>query len=430
MKYSFSLSFYLLVTNRLSGLASRKLESRLKAGKEDPNRIDERRGVSNATRPQGELIWFHACSVGESLALLGLIEDVLEERPSTNILITTGTTTSANLIQSRLPSRAIHQYIPIDVGKFVKKFLNHWKPDIAIFTESELWPCLIYYTFKQKVPLILINARISQKSFSKWRWLKGIASSILSSFSVILCQDEKTASFIKKLSNLKISPQITGSLKQSAAPLPFIESERTKISDQVRGRPVWLAASTHENEELTIARAHAFAKRFSRQLLLIIAPRHPNRGKEICSNLRNLGWKVSLRSNGEGINTNTEIYIADTLGEMGLWYRFSPICFMGGSLVKVGGHNPFEPAALGSAVLHGPYIWSAAEAYEILGASKASLQVQTPEELSQAVIDLLNPDTAASMAHSAWEACSKDAEASSRALDEILKVLTNSEFNT
>ena len=204
----------------------------------------------------------------------------------------------------------------MDVGKFVQKFLDHWEPNIAIFTESELWPCLVCFTYKQKVPLILINARISQKSFSKWRWLKGIASSILSSFRVILCQDEKTAGFIKKLSNLKISPHITGSLKQSAAPLPFIESERTKISDQVRSRPVWLAASTHENEELIIARAHTFARRFSRQLLLIIAPRHPNRGKEICSNLRNLGWKVSLRSNGEGINTNTEIYIADTFGEI------------------------------------------------------------------------------------------------------------------
>ena len=427
MKYSFSLSFYLLVANKLSGLASRKLESRLKAGKEDPDRVNERKGISKAIRPQGELIWFHAASVGESLALLGLIEDLLEERPLTNILITTGTITSANLIQSRLPSRAIHQYIPIDVGKFVQKFLDHWKPNIAIFTESELWPCLIYYTYKQKVPLILINARISQKSFSKWKWLKGIASSILSSFSVILCQDEKTANFIKKLSNLKINPQITGSLKQSAAPLPFIESERTKISDQIGGRPVWLAACTHENEELTIAHAHAFVKRFSRQLLLIIAPRHPDRGAEICSNLRNLGWKVSLRSNDEEISNDTEIYIADTFGEMGLWYRISPISFMGGSLVKVGGHNPFEPAALGSAVLHGPHIWSAIEAYEILGNSKASLQVQTSEELSQAVIDLLNPDTAASMAHSAWEASSKDAEASSRALYEILKVLTNLE---
>jgi len=426
MKRPFTLSFYFLISDKLSSLANRKLEKRLKAGKEDANRINERRGGSNTNRPQGELIWFHAASVGESLSLLGLVEEILEERPLANILITTGTTTSANLIQTRMPDRTIHQYIPIDIRQFVIRFLDHWKPDIAIFTESELWPCLISYTFESKIPLILVNARISQKSFSNWKWFKRTAYFILKSFSVILCQDEKTANYIKLLSNQKINPQVTGSLKQSAPPLPFIEEERTKVCNQIGSRPVWLAASTHEDEELIIADAHTQAKRFSRRLLLIIAPRHPNRGKQIFSDFQKLGWQVSLRSAGDEIDTNTDIYIADTFGEMGLWFRICPISFMGGSLVKIGGHNPFEPAALGSAILHGPHVWSAVEAYNALGKSKASLQVQNSEELSQAVIDLLNPDTAASMAHSAWETCSKDSEASSRALNEILNVLDKS----
>jgi len=420
---SFFLYVYLLLADTLTGVANRKLEARLKAGKEDPNRINERRGQTPNIRPEGEVIWFHAASVGESIALLGLIENIVEERPLTNILITTGTTASANLINTRLPKKTIHQYVPLDVGKFVCNFLDHWRPNLAVFTESELWPCLIATTHARKVPLILINARISRKSFSKWKWLKGLVSSILSKFDIILCQDENTAKFIRKLSKSKIDPKVVGSLKESAPPLPFSEEDRSVISNQIGSRPIWLAASTHEREELMMAEAHEYARRFSRRLLLIIVPRHPNRGKKICSDLRNLGWQVSLRSGGEKINNYTEIYIADTFGEMGLWYRISSISFLGGSMTEVGGHNPFEPATLGSAILHGPHVWSAAEAYEELGKVKASLQVKNPEELSQAIVDLLNPDTNASMAKSAWDLSSKEAEASSQALKEIFKVL-------
>ena len=420
---SFFLYVYLLLSDTLSGVANRKLEARLKAGKEDPSRINERRGQTPNIRPEGEVIWFHAASVGESIALLGLIENIVEERPLTNILITTGTTASANLINTRLPKKTIHQYVPLDVGKFVCNFLDHWRPNLAVFTESELWPCLIATAHARKVPLILINARISRKSFSKWKWLKGLVSSILSKFDIILCQDENTAKFIRKLSKSKIDPKVVGSLKESAPPLPFSEEDRSVISNQIGSRPIWLAASTHEREELMMAEAHEYARRFSRRLLLIIVPRHPNRGKKICSDLRNLGWQVSLRSDGEKINNYTEIYIADTFGEMGLWYRISSISFLGGSMTEVGGHNPFEPATLGSAILHGPHVWSAAEAYEELGKVKASLQVKNPEELSQAIVDLLNPDTNASMAKSAWDLSSKEAEASSQALKEIFKVL-------
>ncbi len=420
---SFFLYVYLLFADILTGVANRKLEARLKAGKEDPNRINERRGQTPNIRPEGEVIWFHAASVGESIALLGLIENIVEERPLTNILITTGTTASANLINTRLPKKTIHQYVPLDVGKFVCGFLDHWKPNLAVFTESELWPCLITTTHAREIPLILINARISRKSFSKWKWVKGLFSSILSKFDIILCQDENTAKFIRKLSKSKIDPKVVGSLKESAPPLPFSEEDRAVISNQIGSRPIWLAASTHEREELMMAEAHEHARRFSRRLLLIIVPRHPNRGKKICSDLRNLGWQVSLRSGGEEINNYTEIYIADTFGEMGLWYRISSISFLGGSMTEVGGHNPFEPATLGSAILHGPHVWSAAEAYEELGKVKASLQIKNPEELSQAIVDLLNPDTNASMAKSAWELSSKEAEASSQALNEIFKVL-------
>ena len=171
---SFFLYVYLLLADTLTGVANRKLEARLRAGKEDPSRINERRGKTHNIRPEGEVIWFHAASVGESIALLGLIENIVEERPLTNILITTGTTASANLINTRLPKKTIHQYVPLDIGEFVRSFLDHWKPNLAIFTESELWPCLIATTHAREIPLILINARISRKSFSKWKWVKSL----------------------------------------------------------------------------------------------------------------------------------------------------------------------------------------------------------------------------------------------------------------
>jgi 3-deoxy-D-manno-octulosonic-acid transferase len=417
------LSLYLFLTGWFAPLANRKLLSRLKQGKEDANRLDERRGIPSVNRPDGELIWFHAASVGESLSLLEVIDSLLEERPLTNILITTGTKTSADLISARISTRIIHQYIPIDVKPFVKTFLNHWKPNIAIFTESELWPCLIATTYSLKSPLILLNAKMSKKSFSRWKWIKSLISGLLRCFDTILAQDIQTANYLSKLSNSNTNIIVTGSLKENAKPLTHDEQSRITFTKKIGVRPIWLAASTHEKEEKIVAQAHAIARRFSRRLLLIIAPRHPSRGPQICEELRTLGWNVSLRSSGDEIDGLTEIYIADTLGEMGLWYRISPISFLGGSLVPIGGHNPYEPAALGSAIIHGPHITKTIEAYSAFQTSKASLEIQNSEQLSQAIIELLNPDKAALMAQAAWEVCSKKGEALSTSLNQIHRIL-------
>jgi 3-deoxy-D-manno-octulosonic-acid transferase len=423
LRPSMLLSLYLFLTGWFAPLANRKLLSRLKQGKEDANRLDERRGIPSVNRPDGELIWFHAASVGESLSLLEVIDSLLEERPLTNILITTGTKTSADLISARISTRIIHQYIPIDVKPFVKTFLNHWKPNIAIFTESELWPCLIATTYSLKSPLILLNAKMSKKSFSRWKWIKSLISGLLRCFDTILAQDIQTANYLSKLSNSNTNIIVTGSLKENAKPLTHDEQSRITFTKKIGVRPIWLAASTHEKEEKIVAQAHAIARRFSRRLLLIIAPRHPSRGPQICEELRTLGWNVSLRSSGDEIDGLTEIYIADTLGEMGLWYRISPISFLGGSLVPIGGHNPYEPAALGSAIIHGPHITKTIEAYSAFQTSKASLEIQNSEQLSQAIIELLNPDKAALMAQAAWEVCSKKGEALSTSLNQIHRIL-------
>ncbi len=427
MAFSIGLAAYLAVSNRLVGFANRKLEARLAEGKEHPDRIAERRGEASLPRPKGTLVWFHAASVGESLSLLNLIEQMLDDFPDLNVLMTTGTRTSADLIQTRLPPQTIHQFVPLDARPFVRKFLAHWQPDIAIWTESELWPALIAETKKRGTPMLLLNARMSEKSHKKWRWLPGAARVLLGSFDRIFVQDETTANYFRKLRVQGDKIEVTGSLKESGGALPHNEAERLRLSDQLKTRPVWLAASTHEGEEELAAIAHAQAIKASHRLLLILAPRHPERGPDIAAMLRDRGWNVSVRSEGADPEPATQIYLADTLGEMGLWYRVAPVTFLGGSLVEIGGHNPYEPAALGSAIVHGPHVASAEEIYDRLDTSAAAKQVVTAEQLGEVIVELLEPHRAAALAHAAWEVTSSGAGATDRALAEITEMIDHVE---
>ncbi|MEM9524657.1 MAG: 3-deoxy-D-manno-octulosonic acid transferase, partial [Pseudomonadota bacterium] len=232
-----------------------------------------------------------------------------------------------------------------------------------------------------------------------------------------------TAHYLERLGLPRDSMRITGTLKESAEALPCDETERDRIARSLRGRPVWLAASTHEGEEVLVARAHRIAMRVSHRLLLIVAPRHPDRGPDIARALSKDGWSVARRTADEGIEPETEIYVADTVGEMGLWYRLAPISFMGGSFVEIGGHNPFEPAALGSAILHGPHVTNFQDIFERLARVEAARPVGTEKELGESVQKLLSPDRAARMAHAAWEVCSAGADVTDQAVDLILSTL-------
>ncbi|GFE66249.1 3-deoxy-D-manno-octulosonic acid transferase [Litoreibacter roseus] len=421
------LATYLTVSRFLVRFADRTLKRRLQAGKEDPDRINERRGIAERARPDGQLLWFHAASVGESLSVLDLIEMILDDRPDLNVLITTGTRTSAELLEKRITDQTIHQFVPLDARAFVVRFLDHWKPDIAVFTESELWPTLICQTHKRRIPMVLLNARMSSKSFKRWRWFRGAARGVLGCFSYILAQDKVTKSHLVSLGIKSGAVEVTGSLKESGGALPHDERERADIAESLKTRPVWLAASTHEGEESAAADAHRIARRRSPRLLLIIAPRHPDRGPEIAAALRADGWSVGLRSAGESPDENIDIYVADTLGEMGLWYRIAPVSFVGGSLAEIGGHNPFEPAALGSAIVHGPHISSAAEAYERLSDAGAARQAANARELGDIIVELQEPHETAAMAHAAWEATTSGAEAIERARALLLDLLTRTE---
>ena len=424
IKRSFALWCYYQLMRRADRHVERRLRSRLLMGKEDPERLEERLGISLAERPTGNLIWFHAASVGESLSLVELIKRISSSQPDYNFLITTGTITSAKLILSRLPSNAVHQYIPVDTPRAVEKFLDRWRPSLAIWTESEFWPNLISFTSARDIPMILINARISEKSYRRWRFFKKSLKNLIEKFNYSLIQDEKTVKYFSKIGISSNNFELTGTLKEGSAALPHSETEQVEISKQILNRPVWLAASTHEGEEKLIAAAHRHASKASQGLLLIIVPRHPERGLEIASILTKENFKICLRSKKDKISSDTQIYIADTLGELGLWYRIAPVSFVGGSFVPIGGHNPFEPAALGSAILHGPYVENFKEIYNRLNVAGAAVKIEEASELGVKLIETLSPENAAKLAQSAWEVSSNGAEITDRAIKLIYENLS------
>lgn len=428
IKRSFALWCYYQLMRRADRHVERRLRSRLLMGKEDPERLEERLGISLAERPTGNLIWFHAASVGESLSLMELIKRISSSQPDYNFLITTGTITSAKLILSRLPSNAVHQYIPVDTPKAVEKFLDRWRPSLAIWTESEFWPNLISFTSARDIPMILINARISEKSYRRWRFFKKSLKNLIEKFNYSLIQDEKTVKYFSKIGISSNNFELTGTLKEGSAALPYSETEQVEISKQILNRPVWLAASTHEGEEKLIAAAHRHASKASQGLLLIIVPRHPERGLEIASILTKENFKICLRSKKDKISSDTQIYIADTLGELGLWYRIAPVSFVGGSFVPIGGHNPFEPAALGSAILHGPYVENFKEIYNRLNVAGAAVKIEEASELGVKLIETLSPENAAKLAQSAWEVSSNGAEITDRAIKLIYENLSLGDF--
>ena len=418
-----ALSVYLAFARRAVPFAERRLARRLGEGKEDPARLDERRGLAGRPRPDGPLVWMHAASVGESLSLLDLIRQLGAARPDLSVLVTTGTVTSAGLMAARLPDRAVHQYVPLDAHAFVTRFLDHWRPDLAIWTESELWPALLTQTAGRGIPMLLINARMSQASAERWRFLRSSAAHLLGLFRTAHAQDPVSAAHLHALGLDWGRMEVTGTLKEGAAALPVDEAARSDFARALAGRPSWLAAATHEGEEAAVIDAHRAALRTNHRLLLFLVPRHPDRGAAMAARLQAEGWSVALRSRGDPLVDTTQIYLADTMGELGLWYRLAPVSFVGGSLVPMGGHNPFEPAALGSAILHGPYVQNFQDIYQRLAEADATRMVTSATGLAAGLDSLLQPETAAAMAHSAWAISSAGAEATDKARDLILDCL-------
>jgi len=354
-------------------------------GREDPSRLAERWGHAARPRPAGRLIWLHAASVGEAQSVLPLIERLTGAGLA--VLVTSGTVTSARLLGERLPAGATHHYVPVDLPSAVGRFLDHWRPDAAIWVESELWPNLVLSAAERGIPLALVQGRMSARSLRRWQGLPQTARKLVSLFRPCLCQTEADAGRYRALGAPEA--RCLGNLKMAAPPLPVDPVALAALSTAIGGRPVWCAASTHDPEERIVAEAHRDLLRRHPELLLILAPRHPARGGEVAVALSAEGLRVARRGLGALPTADTDVYLADTMGELGLVYRIAPIAFVGGSLIPHGGQNPLEPARLGCALLHGPSMTNFSEATALLAASGGSETVADGESLARAVDRLL-----------------------------------------
>ncbi len=384
----FRLKAYRTAMSLLRPVAPLVLKMRERAGKEDPARRSERLGCATIARPSGSLAWVHAASVGEANAVLPVIEALTAARPNLSVLLTTGTVTSASLAARRLGPRCMHQYVPLDAPEYATRFLEHWRPDLAVFTELEIWPSLILETSAHSIPLALVNARLSARSRKRWQRNKSMALPLFNRFDVVLAQNERLALGFASLGARNVEP--AGNLKIDAPPPPIELTELERLSNALSGRVVFVAASTHEGEEEIVAQAHRELARGFESLCTIIAPRHPERGTAIAERLKELGLSVTQRSRGALPGPQTDIYIADTIGELGTLYALAPIAFVGGSLVERGGQNPIEAIRHGTAVITGPYWHNFPDAYRALLRHKGVMEIRDAKGLAGAVAQLLH----------------------------------------
>ena len=379
-----SLSAYRAATLAVSPLAGALLSLRLNKGKEDVERLGERRGTPGLARPDGPLIWLHGASVGETVSLLPLVERLTQA--GFNTLMTSGTVTSARLMARRLPARALHQFVPLDAPNFLRRFFRHWRPDLGLIAESEIWPNMIVEAARAGTPLVMVNARMSARSFRRWSFAPNFVGALLGRFELVLAQ---TAADAERLAQLGArAPQVIGNMKFDAPAPPADRRELAELSGLVSGRRLWIAASTHPGEERAAGEAHRRLFGDFPDLLTLIAPRHPERGPEIAEELGELGLACRLRSRGERPDRDAHVYICDTIGELGLFYRLAGIVFTGKSLSSGGGQNPIEPAKLASAILHGPHVQNFADIYGPLDSEGGAAIVNDAAEMAASLGEL------------------------------------------
>lgn len=382
---------YHVLSALLEPAAAGLLVWRRQRGKEDPTRLAERRGYPGVDRPEQTLVWLHGASVGETVTLLPLIDRL--QRRGLAVLVTSGTVTSAKLLAARLPAGVIHQYLPLDVPRYMRRFLDYWRPALGLICESEIWPNLVVEARKREIPLVLVNARMSERSFKRWYRLPQTSRYLLSSFNSCLAQSQGDGERLAQLGAPRVS--IAGNLKFDVAAPPADANMLAILDGLTTGRPIWIAASTHPGEEELVLSAHLGIKPHLPKLLTIIAPRHPQRGREIEDLARANGVAVARRGAGEMPEQDVELYIADTVGELGLLYRMAQVAYLGGSLVPIGGHNPIEPAKLGCALLHGPYVHNFTDVFAAFDQGGGSREVADAQALAGAVHRWLSDPAAA-----------------------------------
>ncbi|AZL15499.1 3-deoxy-D-manno-octulosonic acid transferase [Rickettsiales endosymbiont of Stachyamoeba lipophora] len=407
------IKLYKLITWLVEPFARFHLMNRVKKGKEIPSRYLEKLGVTNIQRPQGKLVWIHAASVGESLSALKLVEILLKEQEY-QVLFTSCTKGSADILKDKLPAPAIHQFAPLDLPQALNKFLTHWQPNIVIIFESEIWPNLVFKVAKT-IPIFLLNARLSDKSFAKWLKVKAIAKLVMSKYKFILPQSkvdyDKFANFSDKLhylGNLKVDSALTTNSQMVA-----------KLEKSLHGRPNWAAVSTHsyQDEEIIVLKAHLSLLTSQPGLLLILAPRHPSRLSDVIALCTRFSLTYELHTKTQGqISEHTQVYIIDTVGELGNIFKTSKIVFVGGSFNHINGHNPIEPAHFGCAIVTGPKFTNFTNIYNDLFEHKAALKIANQQELIDTLAELLlNPSKCNDLGNNALKLISNNSNLSEQA---------------
>ncbi|MFU8864970.1 MAG: 3-deoxy-D-manno-octulosonic acid transferase [Rhodobacterales bacterium] len=408
---------YLGLTALAPGLLTRMARKGHAAQGAAPERLAERAGQASAARPDGPLVWFHAASVGEVASSLDLARD-LERATGARLLFTTTTATGAETLARRLP-QAIHQFQPVDTPASVGAFLDHWQPDLACLMENDLWPRLMIETDRRDIPLVVINARASR---SRTRAPRAIRA-LLSRAALISTQDAATAAQMRGLGLDPARIMDTGDLKAAASPLPADPAALDLLRQAIDTRPVWAAASTHPGDEGAVIAAHRAALQTHPDLLLVLIPRHPARGAELGQRLGEAGFRTAQRSAGALPEPDTQVYLADTLGEMGLFYRLTPLVFLGGSFGTEGGHNPYEPAMLGAAVLHGPGVANFRRAYAGLTQAGVALRVLDGADLGRQVSWLTASPALAEMRANAGSLLDAGADARRKLLARLVPLM-------
>jgi 3-deoxy-D-manno-octulosonic-acid transferase len=379
---------YAVASRILMPFAYRRVRRKLAAHGTDPARIRERLGHATQARPEGPLLWLHAASVGESLSVLRLIAQLGQTYPAQNFLLTSGTATSAQMLATRLPPRCQHQFAPLDSPACVTRFLDHWHPDAGVFVESEMWPNMLRIAARRGIPLALLNARISDRSARSWARMGGTARYLLGLFTMIHCQDARTAGHLATLG--APGARHGANLKAMAGPLPCDAAALEELRAHIGKRPIWIAASTHPGEEEMALAAHKTLLNAHPEALMLLVPRHPDRADMIAQMIETSSLTYTRRGAGALPGARHQVYLADTLGELGLWYALAPVAFVAGSFTPVGGHNPFEAAHAGAAVLHGPLHVNFAAAYAQMYAAGAALQVADASDLGAALTHLFS----------------------------------------
>jgi 3-deoxy-D-manno-octulosonic-acid transferase len=386
---------FMLSTYRFAGAAAYPLARpyvawRASKGKEDRKRSRERYGMAGHERPDGPLIWVHAASVGETVAVVPLIERILDY--GVNIVLTTGTVTSAQVAEDRFGGRVIHQYVPLDLKPAVSRFLDHWRPDLAVIAESEIWPMTILELGARGVPQVLVNGRLSDRSFASWKKRANLAEALFENLAHVVAQSETDGERFRVLGARPVT--VSGNLKVDTAPPPADEKALASLKRQIGERPTWAAVSTHDGEEAIAADVHTTLRPRHHGLLTIIVPRHPDRAEALAAGMTATGLTVARRSKGDKIGPDTDILLGDTIGEMGLYLRLTEIAFVGRSLTSEGGQNPLEPAMLETAVLAGRNVQNFREAYQKLLGSGGAKLVRDRNMLAGAVNFLLSNEAA------------------------------------